>query len=213
MVSLLLLEACKSSPQHSIRSLHSMHSLQKILSEVSSDDLFNELSTTPTADSIWQNGLQANALREIVLDQKTAIPVRFNALWVLFRKDHDGFLSLDSGIRATVLVGALSEQLVFNDEHWGKLWEGNQLGILGTTLVECGEAALPALRGLFNDSTPRTNYRGSEEATIMAARGYRVCDFAAFFAARIKDYDLPFDYDPEVRDAQAIRMREELGIL
>jgi len=66
-----------------------------------------------------------------------------------------------------------------------------------------GPPALPALTALLDNADLRTDYEGSEEATVGNMARYRVKDFAAFYIAQIKNMPLPF-YPDFVRRDEAI---------
>jgi hypothetical protein len=112
---------------------------------------------------------------------------------------------------AQVFATALQKDLVGYAYPWGRLWaDGDPLGPLGTTLVEIGRPAVPALQALLDDTTPRDSYLGSEEATDMTIRHYRVKDFAAFYLARITGVELPWQPDLAKRDQAITNLRVKL---
>ena len=112
---------------------------------------------------------------------------------------------------AQVFAAALQQDLAGYAYPWGRLWaDGDPLGPLGATLVELGRPAVPALIALLDDATPRDSYLGSEEATDMAMRRYRVKDFAAFYLARITGVDLPWQRELPKRDEAIASLRTKL---
>ena len=76
--------------------------------------------------------------------------------------------------------------------------------------LRLGRPALPALEALLDDATPRDTYPGSEEATEMAQRGYRVKDFAGFDIAQIVKLELPWEPERAKRDAAIAKLRQAL---
>ena len=76
--------------------------------------------------------------------------------------------------------------------------------------VQIGRPALPALDALLDDATPRDTYLGSEEATKVAQRRYRVKDFAAVYIAQILQLQLPWEPDLAKRDAAIAKLRQAI---
>jgi hypothetical protein len=81
--------------------------------------------------------------------------------------------------------------------HWGM--PGEYLERLGRTTVALGRGALPCLSRLLDDRRP-LGYHGSEEPTLSAAMGYRVCDLAAYLISEITGRHFENARDPEERD-------------
>jgi hypothetical protein len=133
--------------------------------------------------------------------------VRFAAALVLKSRAENA----DPQAIAQVFATALQKDLAGYAYPWGRLWaDGDAVGPLGAMLVEIGRPAVPALTALLGDTTPRDTYLGSEEATDMAMRRYRVKDFAAFYLARIVGVELPWQQDLAKRDAAIANLRGKL---
>ena len=77
-------------------------------------------------------------------------------------------------------------------------------------VVELGRPAIPPLVARLDDAAPRDTYLGSEEATEMAMRQYRVKDFAAFYLARIAGLMLPWQPELASRDQAIARLHQQL---
>lgn len=143
----------------------------------------------------------------LVEDSHRPDPVRFAAAVVLKSRGEKA----DPEATAQVFATALQKDLAGYAYPWGRLWaDGDSLGPLGTTLVEIGRPAVPALTALLGDTTPRDSYLGSEEATDMATRRYRVKDFAAFYLARIMGVELPWQPDLAKRDQAIANLRAKI---
>jgi phosphoribosyl-AMP cyclohydrolase len=187
-------------------------SLRQTLIDYSSNQLLDDLIFSQEPDSLWKEGKHQAHL--LILLQKTepTLKVRFNALLVLAFRDQKAYELIRNTTKADILAKTRGDDFFDYDEHWGRLWEGGSVGTLGQMLVDCGEDAIPSLIRLMGNETVKASYYGSEEATMMAMRHYRVKDFAAYYLARIKDYNLPFESDLKKRDAAIEKMRIDLNL-
>jgi hypothetical protein len=112
----------------------------------------------------------------LVEDPHRTEHVRFAAALVLKSRSEKA----NPQATAQVFAAALQNKLTGYAYPWGRLWaDGDSLGSLGAVLVEIGQPAVAPLTTLLSDTTPLDSYLGSEEATDMAMRHYRVKDFAA----------------------------------
>jgi len=163
------------------------------------------LAADPQADALWRDYPDRADYVALVEDAGQPAPIRFAAALALrSRADH-----ADPAATARALAAGLRDDLAGYAQPWGRLWAGDDVGVLGAAVVELGSAAVPALTDLLDDTTPRDVYIGSEEATELAMRGYRVKDFAAFYLARIVGVELAWEPDLARRDTaiEALRAR------
>ncbi|HEX7940609.1 MAG TPA: hypothetical protein VF488_02325, partial [Gemmatimonadaceae bacterium] len=111
-----------------------------------------------------------------------------------------------------VFARALQHNLAGYAYPWGHLWASlDPVGYLGQVFVQIGRPALPALEALLDEATPRDTYLGSEEATEMAQRRYRVKDFAAVCLAQILKLELPWEPDLAKRDVAIAKLRQAIS--
>ena len=165
------------------------------------------LAADPQAEAVWSEYSEAALYVALVEDTDRSAEVRFAAALML--KSHGAMA--DPAMTARVFAVALQRDFAGYAYPWGRLWAGGDaLGLLGGTFVEIGRPAVPALTALLGDTTPRDTYLGSEEATDMAMRRYRVKDFAGYYLARIIGVDLPYEQDLDRRDAAITALRAKL---
>ena len=133
----------------------------------------------------------------------------FHLLMALGRGAPEVYRSIPADVRAKVLAATLAEHRQLND--FGYLApDGSYDGPAAHALLELGEAAIPALRPLLDDSS-HAFLSGSEEATMAKLYGYRRADFALRYLQQILGEDAPFDRDPARRDEAIAALREKLG--
>ena len=167
------------------------------------------LASDAQVQALWAETTDATLYAAIVADGKRPAPVRFAAALVL--RSHGE--KADPAATAEVFAAALQQDLVRAVPPWGKLWAsgGDGVGPLGAIVVELGRPAIPALTALLDDTTPRDKYPGSEEATEMRMKRYRVKDFAAFYLAKITGAALPWEQDLARRDEAIARLRAQVA--
>lgn len=176
------------------------------LAAVDLQNLAMSLGADPDVDALWRDYSDRALYVSLVEDAKRPLQVRFAAALAL-RARHD---CADAAATAQVFATALQRDLAGYAQPWGRLWAGDDAGVLGAAVIDLGRAAIPALTGLLDDTTPRDVYVGNEEATELAARGYRVKDFAAFYLARIAGIALAWEPDRARRDAAIATLRTRL---
>ena len=148
---------------------------------------------------------------QLVEDAARPVPVRFAAALMLRSRSAAQFRRTRPRAVAEVLAAALQRDLVGHAYPWGRLWAGGDpLGLLGSMVVELGRPAIPPLVALLDDAAPRDTYLGSDEATEIAMRQYRVKDFAAFYLARIAGVALPWQPELAGRDQAIAHLRQQL---
>ena len=175
------------------------------------EEMATGLSDDPHVDELWKEFPDPNFYASLVEDGHRADPVRFGAAVVLFAKRRERLLQIEPRTVADVFASALKHNLAGYAYPWGRLWASpDPVGYLGQVFVQIGLPALPALAALLDDATPRDTYLGSEEATEMAQRRYRVKDFAAVYIARILKLELPWEPDLARRDAAIARLRQAI---
>jgi hypothetical protein len=169
------------------------------------------LASDPQVDALWNEYADSGLYTAVIEDGKRSSSVRFGAVLVLLSKNKDRFGNTSSQLVAQVLATALKENLAVWTWPWGRLWaDVDPLGHLGRVFLELGRPAVPALEALLDDPAPRDAYEGSEEATEMAMRHYRVKDFAAFYIARILQVDLPWEQSVARRDETIAKLRTQI---
>ncbi|GAB4557138.1 MAG: hypothetical protein Tsb0020_00990 [Haliangiales bacterium] len=177
------------------------------LAAVNVAELATGLASDPQGQALWSEYNDVGLYAALVEDESHTTAVRFAAALML--KSHGEMA--DPAATAQVFAAALQQDLVGYAYPWGWLWaEDDPLGLLGGTFIDIGRPAVPALTALLDDPTPRDSYLGSEEATEMAMRGYRVKDFAGFYLARIIGVELPYEHDLDKRDHALAALRAKL---
>lgn len=210
LLASLALAGCAPMTQH--ESSPQLDSLAARLSSSNIEDMATGLAASPQVDALWKEFPDARLHAALVVDAKRPEPVRFGAALVLLGKDAEAFWRTDRPVIAQVFAAALKQNLAGWAFPWGWLWasDGDPVGTLGRVFIEIGPPAVPALKPLLDDTTRRASYVGSEEATEMAMKRYRVKDFAAFYIARILKLDLPWEPKLENRDAAIEQLRKQL---
>ncbi len=166
------------------------------------------LASDPQVQALWAETSDPALYAAVVADGRRAAPVRFAAALVLRSEG----AKADPAATAQAFADALQQDLVHAVYPWGKLWNGGDgVGPLGAAVVELGRPAIPAWTGLLDDATPRDRYPGSEEATELRMKHYRVKDFAAFYLAKITGAELPWEQDLAKRDAAIACLRAQLS--
>lgn len=196
-----------SSPQSSSQG----DGLATKLSSSNLSEMATGLASDPQVNALWNAYADPGLYTAVVQDGKRSNPVRFGAALVLLSKNKDRFWNTKSQVLAQVFATALKEDFIVWTWPWGRLWAGGDpVGHLGRIFLEIGRPALPALEALLDDMNPRRTYEGSEEATEMAMKHYRVKDFAAFYIARILNVDLPWEQDLAKRDESIAKLRTQI---
>jgi hypothetical protein len=169
------------------------------------------LGDDPHVDAIWKEFPDPDLYASLVADGHRAAPVRFGAAVVLFAMRRERLFQIEPRAVADVFASALQHDLAGYAYPWGRLWASpDPVGYLGQVFVRIGRPALRALEALLDDATPRDTYLGSEEATEMAQRRYRVKDFAAVYIAQILKLELPWEPELARRDAAIARLRQAI---
>ena len=136
---------------------------------------------------------------------------RLYACEILLRRNEKHFLEFIGPQRvAAIYVAALKDGVTTDLNPWAFLGLA-ELGPLGLRLVTCGEAAIAELVPLLQIKRPAGLYGGSEESKEGNSDSPRLCDFAAFFIAKIKH--LPYRFyrnDATLRDAEINQLKKEL---
>ena len=174
-------------------------------------EMATALASDPQVNALWREQSDPLPYRMLVEDPHRPGAIRFGAALVLLSKSQDGFRATNPERIAQVFAGALKDDLTVWAWPWGRLWAGSDaVGTLGHVFLDLGRAAVPALKTLLDDETPRTAYEGSEEATEMAMRRYRVKDFAAYYLSRIINAKLPWEPRLAQRDQAIALLRAQL---
>jgi hypothetical protein len=190
-----------------------VNEIERALSELDVNALVGELFETPTMDAFMATYKPSSAQLTTIVEQKQRKSrAQFAALFILYKKDSTAYNAITTDRRAAIYCDALADEYFESEEPWGKLWENDQVGLMGYHVLAQGSAAVPYLAKLLNNSTVRSSYHGSEAATLMAMRQYRLKDFAAYYIAKIKGYDLPWKAELPERDNAIDKLRADLGI-
>jgi len=209
-VLLALSTGCASMKQNDSDPQHSSSKIEQLAAKLAPCDLAEMamgLASDPQVKSASTEFPETALYVTLVEDPHRQDRVRFAAALVLKSRAE----TADPQATAQVFATALQKNLIGYAYPWGRLWaEGDPLGPLGATLVAIGRPAVPALAALLGDTAPRDSYLGSEEATEMAMRRYRVKDFAAFYLARIIGVELPWQPDLANRDEAIAKLRAKL---
>lgn len=198
--------------QKESNALSKRDSMMKALEEINLDGLFGDLFDQKTYNEfVEREQPKPEILQSIVEDIALSHRVRLAALGVLYYLDDAVYDGIDAEVKAMILATILSHDYFSNQELFGKLWYNDDAGILGDRITSQGEVAVKYLVKSLDDERIWSSYFGSEEATIMSMRQYRVKDFAAYYLAKIKAYQLPFAQNLSERDSLIDRMKEEIG--
>jgi hypothetical protein len=194
----------ESSPQ--------LDSLVTKLSSSNVSDMATGLASDSQVNVLWKESPDPGLYAALVADTNRPDPVRFAAALVLLSKSNEDLWKIQPPVVAQVFATALKNDFAGWAYPWGWLWAspGDPVGTLGRIFVHIGPPAVPALEALLSDTTKRSSYVGSEEATVMAMRRYRVKDFAAFYIARIMKLDLPWEQNMTRRDEAIERLHKQL---
>jgi len=169
-----------------------------------------------SADVLWRGGDGRAALEEIVEGQGYGDLPRVLALEVLCREEPGYSTEGQAAIyaRALALTGIEDGPMHFSGNEWGFMYHadkegGDPHGALGQRLLEAGEAAVPHLADLLDDSR-RIYYVGSQDATLGNGLVYRVKDAAAYYIGKIAALPVQFHQDTASRDQEIERLRATL---
>jgi hypothetical protein len=189
-----------------------LDSLAAKLASSNVSEMATSLAADPQITALWHETPNAGAYAALVTDGKRGDSLRFAAALVLLSENAEAFWTIDRPVLAQVFATALQKDLAGWAYPWGWLWAspGDPVGTLGRIFVEIGAPAVPALRALLRDPTSRSTYLGSEDATEMAMKRYRVKDFAAFYLARIAKLELPWEQNLAKRDEAIEKLTAQL---
>ena len=188
-------------------------SIMKALEEISLEGLFGELFEQKTYNEFIEKEQPKPAiLQSIVEDGAVSHRIRLAALGVLYYLDGAVYDGIGAEVKAMILAMMLSHDYFSSQDLFGKLWYNDDAGILGDRIIQQGEVAVKFLAKSLEDERIWSSYYGSEEATVMSMRQYRVKDFAAFYIAKIKDYPLQYAQNLSERDSSIAKMALEMGL-
>jgi hypothetical protein len=190
--------------------------LEAKMIETGYPQLMSSLSTD-SANPFWGGGKHQELLQAIIADTGSSSGGRFLAAEVLRYQE----VPLEEAHFPT-LAQAYTEALAstsyatdnphqLDGNAWGLLYEDEQIGHLGAQLLAFGNAAVPYLLALLDDTHGQILYIGSEEATIGNAKRYRIKDMAAYFLSRITGTPIRFFPEPAERDAEIERFKIALA--
>ena len=165
------------------------------------------------AKTIWEDGKNAASFKHIIASGTASLYAKFLAAEVLryFEVKLD---PQNHSVLAEIYANALKNtsadrenSVRLNGNLWGFLYETNDAGYLGQQFIRFGDAAIPPLTKLLEDSAGRILYEGSKEATMGNAYQYRIKDFATFYISKIKDIPITFYRDLKERDKEIEKLR------
>lgn len=184
-----------------------LSAMVKRLGQTTYLDLFQRMDEA-LLDSLWAGGGAFDTLQAIVRDSGTEGRIRFLAAEILFRKS-PAYPPPDTiPFLADVYAAALRDAPREMANPWGLPGLIHDAPIAGHVLC-LGEAAVPALQPLLDDTTP-VHFSGSKEATYGDSFAWRVNDIAASLIARIRELPFAPDRDPSNRDSSIARLKAAL---
>jgi hypothetical protein len=188
--------------------------LKKALLLLNIQGLVFESIETPTLDAfVATHNPHPRDLAACALQMAFQIKGRLAALLILYRLSDAMYAKVPVETRAEVYCRALQEDVLENEDAWGCLWMNGNVGLLGTHVLAQGEAAIPFLLELLDDESIRNRYElGNEKALRLSIRLYRLKDFAAYYIAKIKAYELPWEPLAAERDLLIAEMRRILNL-
>jgi hypothetical protein len=149
-----------------------------------------------------------DALVAVARSATAPVKSRLYACEILLRRDAGTFFGLLGGRAiAALYASALQQRATLELNPWAFLGMVD-IGPMGRHLIACGDAAVAALSPLLDDKRSAGSYGGSKEAKLGDADHARICDFAAFFIARVRG--LPYRFHREdlaQRDAEIERLK------
>jgi len=149
----------------------------------------------------------STARLEAIIDDRTApAKARLIAAEALFDHDASFLARHDQKEVARIYTDALAQHAVPGANSWGMLWLNGRSGLLGDRIFFLGEAAIPVLKSLLDNSTVVDWYEGSEAATLGNMQRYRIKDFAAWYLAEITGHPIAFHRDNAERDAEIAKL-------
>jgi hypothetical protein len=164
-------------------------------------DSLQSLSPSELSDVKWAD----KSLLAIVRDDSIRLVARLYACEVLLRRDQEKYLGIiGAPVVAAIYVSALKEKATTDLNPWAFLGLGEP-GSMGRHLVACGSHAVEKLVSLLDIKQLGGIYSGSEESKEGNADWARICDFAAFFTARIKGWPFLFHRESMVMRDEEIR--------
>lgn len=124
-------------------------------------------------------------------------PTAFIALEALRQSEPSAFEQIGRAERARIYADQLRESTFFN--AWGL--PGFKLTDTAMALIALGEEAVPVLAPLLDDNRPAPS-EGSQDATVGAAYGNRVSDYAWVFISEITNKEYAYPKDVAARDGE-----------
>jgi hypothetical protein len=158
-------------------------------------------------ERVWSEPGNPARLEALIDERSAPVKARLIAAEALFKNDFSFLDRHDNREVARIYAAALAQQATPAANVWGLLWINDNVGVLGGRFIMLGTDAVPALRGLFGDRTVVSSYAGSEVATLGNDARYRICDFAAYYLARITNQPLAFHSDFAARDAEIAKLQ------
>lgn len=209
----LLCAGCPARQQGPVKTVESKMDRADLSRKLMGDE-YGRLFAWPERDraleAIW-SAASGPMLEELVKDASQPTRARFLAAEVLFDKDFTFLSRVDGAEVARVYCEALVKNYTGAANHWGLLYQENDLGPVGRRFLAMGASATPALVQLLDVSTPAAAYLGSETATVGNGYHYRIKDFAAFYLGKIWKIPVAYHADPAARDQEIARLRAALA--
>lgn len=180
-----------------------INSIADKLAQDAYGDFFNYTLQEDIINTVWAEAGGVAPLKAIVIDEQAPLKARLIAHEILLQKEFTYVQDEDVSLRqiATIYTKALVENTTTMANSWGLLYEYDDAGPIGTSLIMLGEDAIPALIKLLNNTT-QLLYHGSKEATIGNAYQFRIKDVAAYYICRIKNIKPVYYSTHNERDAE-----------
>jgi len=170
-------------------------------------DFWNYDTRDEAIDKVWSLPESYRRLVAIVGDERGDRRARFLASEVLFERDMAFLKEVGWAAVAQVYADALVNNRTGMANSWGLLWESNDTGPVGQRFIELGMESLPALTPLLDDAHAPLVYQGSEEATVGNGYGFRIKDYASFYAGIVNRTPITFHRDVAERDRAIAQLK------
>jgi hypothetical protein len=171
-------------------------------------DFFNYMIHDEIIAEVWAEAGGVAPLKAIVINEEAPTKARLLACEVLMQNEFT-FLS-DEEVKIDRVAAIYTDALVNNTtgmaNSWGLLYEHDDDGPIGITLIMLGEKAIPELVKLLDNETIHM-YDGSEEATVGNGYKFRVKDFAAYYIYRIRNIEAVYHRTHAARNIEIEKLK------
>ena len=158
-------------------------------------------------EKIWDQPGAPEALAKLAADEQASDQARFLAAEILFYKDTQYPPETMHTALASVYAAALANNFTQMANPWGL---PDSLDEVGQHVIALGEAAVPSLVPLLDNTTPAI-YGGSKEATVGNSYQYRIKDLAAYLISQIMAIPYTVKTNPDERDPEIEKLKRQLS--